>query len=385
MFPGCELFCRTVFLLRFSLHGPMWPLWPPSVWDVPRICGRIEMGGWKRMAAEANKSCETEESVYKFPFTYCAQWKCSGTKQTWVRKHGLLKWRPSNTHTHTAAHTCSRLWLGLAVLHVACSGLLRNAELNHKWTRHTARWHKTQFAGSCSLALSFSVSLLLLGLWRFVLSVSCCHSSFHTLSLALTVPCLCIALYSALLSGWIWFVNDFLISTLWASVLLSHSIVFCIVWQPYFCQSAAVAADVATTTTVNVLWMAEWMKNGFCTVTALWVPWKSLCKSKPLLLINIVITSRDPAETWPNCLHHSLADSPPQHSSATCREIWCSEEEEMRNSWIDSTNLFPTWLVMGNVRSLLSKMDKLEALIWHQREKWECIIALCSPSCFWWL
>lgn len=82
--------------------------------------------------------------------------------------------------THKDIHTCSLLWLGAAVLHVARSGLLRNAEQNHKWTRHTARQHKSQLAGSCSLflCLSTSVGFPLLGF--FFLSLSCFHSSVNT-------------------------------------------------------------------------------------------------------------------------------------------------------------------------------------------------------------
>lgn len=122
VFPDSELSYKEVSLLGFL--SLVW--WPPSEWDVAHICCRTEMDGWRTMTAQVNPA---EES--------------SGIMQTWVHC-----WK-KDTHTHLLF----LVWLGASVLYVACSGLLRNAEQNHKWTRHTARQHKTQLAGSCTLSL----------------------------------------------------------------------------------------------------------------------------------------------------------------------------------------------------------------------------------------
>lgn len=117
---------RAVFFLVFlCLYpcSPAWPLWPPSVWDVPSLCCRIEMGVWGEQVMQ--KSGEPE----------------------WSR-HECINVCRRNKDCQASTHTPAFL---SAALYVACSGLLRNAEQNHKWTRHTARRYKIQQpSGSCS-------------------------------------------------------------------------------------------------------------------------------------------------------------------------------------------------------------------------------------------
>ena len=174
MFPGCELLYRTVVFWFSSACipcSPVWPLWPPSVRDVPWIRCRTEMGGWKRMAAETRQVVQSAQRASINPLH-----AVRGESAAGCGRHGCVnmpRWNKDHqTHTHT--HTCSLLQLGAAVLYVACSGLLRNAEQNHKWTRHTARRHKSQLAGSCSLCFCASLRPPFLSLSCFLSSVNTC-------------------------------------------------------------------------------------------------------------------------------------------------------------------------------------------------------------------
>lgn len=150
--------------LAVSFSTGRFSFWFSSAWSPAVPCDRcdrllygmclelawiIAKGGWKRMVVEVMQK-KRRASIN--PHSRKARWKCAGMRQTRVCKHTLLKERPLHTHLLSPV-------LGAAVLYVACSGLLRNAEQNHKWTRHAARQHKTQLTGFCSLCFCLTLSL----------------------------------------------------------------------------------------------------------------------------------------------------------------------------------------------------------------------------------
>lgn len=69
--------------------------------------------------------------------------------------------------------------LAAVLLHVACSGLLRNSDQNHKWIRWSARWHKTYQSGSCFVfSPVFLVYHFTFLRCNFLVPIACFHCYF---------------------------------------------------------------------------------------------------------------------------------------------------------------------------------------------------------------
>ena len=176
MFPGCELLYRTVVFWFSSACipcSPVWPLWPPSVRDVPWIRCRTEMGGWKRMAAETRQVVQSAQRASINPLH-----AVRGESAAGCGRHGCVnmpRWNKdhqTHTHTHTPAPYCNLVPQCFMWPAVVCWGM----------PNRTTNGPDTQ---PDDIKVNWLVPVLSLSVLLFVLLFSLCLVSFPVSILAL--------------------------------------------------------------------------------------------------------------------------------------------------------------------------------------------------------